>query len=157
MEAFQFDAATEPVFCLSPHDFAFSEIHGTRSHLEAEGLIPKGTQWPAGYDDLRWTSGQFEFWLRRQRPVGAKGPRKLYIDVDYWFLRWELKDGADREREIAIKAARLRKQLFDLSPQGQRARAVLFSASWKAHSDAGFQRFMAAAAPVTRRSRSCGR
>lgn len=143
METVKLDPASEPVFCLSPYDSAYSEIYGTQAQLEAEGLIPEGLQWPAGYDDLRWTSGTFRFWLMRHRPLGAKGPRNLYRDADCWCLRWELKDGVARDREIAIRVVLLQKQLFDLSPQGQRDRAVLFNAHWKATCDARFQAFKA--------------
>lgn len=143
MEIVKLDPASEPVFRVSPYDFGYSEIYGTRAQLEAEELIPEGLQWPAGYDDLRWTSETFQFWLRRHRPLGAKGPRNLYRDADCWCLRWSLKDRAARDRGIAIKVALLQKQLFDLSPQGQRQRWGLSNAHWKATCDARFQAFKA--------------
>ena len=143
METVKFDPASEPVFCLSPYDLAYSEIYGTQAQLEAEDLIPEGLQWPAGYADLRWASETFQFWLMRQRPLGAKGPRNLYRDADCWCLRWELKDGATRHRAIAIKTALLQKQLFDLSPQGYRDRVALLNAHWEATRDARFQAFKA--------------
>lgn len=143
METVKLDPASEPVFCVSPYDFAYSEIYGTQTQLEAEGLIPEDLQWPAGYGDLMWTSGTFQFWLRRRRPKGAKGPRNLHRDADCWCLRWSLKDRAAHDRGIAIKVALLQKQLFDLSPQGQRHRAGLSNAHLKATCDARFQAFKA--------------
>lgn len=154
METVKLDPASEPVFCVSPYDFAYSEIYGTQAQLEEEGLIPEDLQWPAGYDYLRWTSGTFQFWLRRQRPLGAKGPRKLYRDADCWCLRWELKDDASRDRDTAIRVALLQKQLFDLSPQGQRHRAVLFNAHWQATCDARFQAFKASIPGLVQPKRS---
>ncbi len=153
METVKLDPASEPVFCLSPYNFAYSEIYGTQSQLEAEGLIPEALQWPAGYGDLRWTSGTFRFWLRRHRPLGAKGPRNLYRDADCWCLRWELKDGAARDRGIAIKVELLQKQIFELTPQGQRDRAGLFNAHWKATCDARFQAFKASIPGLVRPER----
>ena len=78
------------IVILNPYNLDFSELLGTRAMLEAERIIPKGTDWPQGYDDLRWQAGQFDYWLRRRRPPGAKGPRKQFIDCDWFCLRWEL-------------------------------------------------------------------
>jgi hypothetical protein len=75
--------------------------------------------------------------------LGAKGPRNLYRDADCWCLRWNLKGDAHRDRDIAIRVALLQKELFDLSPQGRRDRARLFSAHWEATCDARFQAFKA--------------
>lgn len=100
---------SELVVVLNPHDLDFSEYHGTRAQLEAEGVIPSGTQWPLAYNGLRWKSGKFDFWLRRMRPMGAKGARKLFIDCDYWCLRWELTD----QPHFLVKEARRKSRELD--------------------------------------------
>jgi len=34
--------------CIRPRNLDFVEYQGTRAQLEAEGIIPPGTQWPEG-------------------------------------------------------------------------------------------------------------
>ena len=58
----------------------FAEYHGSRALLEAEGVIPAGTQWPQGYDEVRWRAGPMDYQLYRQRPAGAKGPRTQFAN-----------------------------------------------------------------------------
>jgi len=78
------------VVCMTYPDIA--EYQGTRAALEDEGVIPAGTKWPEGFDNLRWDDGKFRFWLRRERPEGAKGPRKQFLDIDWWMLRCDPRD-----------------------------------------------------------------
>lgn len=37
---------------------------GTRAQIEAEGMVPATTEWPKGFDVVRWSAGDNEFWLR---------------------------------------------------------------------------------------------
>lgn len=66
-----------------------AEYLGSRALLEAEGLVPAGTDWPAAWSDQRWQSGGFSYWLRRRRPPGAKGRRSAHAEADWFALRWE--------------------------------------------------------------------
>lgn len=67
------DATTELVIVIKPHNLDFVEFLGTRTMLEAEGILPEDTKLPTGYDNLFWQAGQFDYWLRRERPPGARG------------------------------------------------------------------------------------
>ena len=124
-------------------DSGFSEYHGTRAHLEAEGVIPKETEWPVCYGDLRWQSGRFDYWLRRQRPAGAKGPRKQFIDCDWWCLRWELSNQPYCQKEIQRKAKELADITYRFSAKGEAENNVRWNLYWKARSDKRFQAFLA--------------
>ncbi len=55
------DATSDLIIVINPYyNFDFTEFLGTRATLEAEGVIPGGTDWPQGYDNLRWQAGQFD-------------------------------------------------------------------------------------------------
>ncbi len=113
------DATTKEILVCTPFD-DIAEYQGTRTALEAEGVIPAGTKWPNGYDDLCWEDGKYRYWLSRRRPDGAKGPRKLFIDVDWWRLRF---DPLHAESFVARKLKRKTKELadfvYDLSDKGR--------------------------------------
>lgn len=135
-------------------DLGFVEYRGTRAQIEAEGVIPKGTVWPDGYDDLRWQSGKFSFWLSRRRPDGAKGPRKAFIDCDWWRLRWDMFPNVSRgDVLIRIKKRELLEIVYHFSPEG----AAQANRSWEAYKDEQFQQFKARipGAIRPRRGRPC--
>ena len=52
------DATTELVIVIKPHNLDFVEFLGTRTMLEAEGILPEDTKLPTGYDNLFWQAGQ---------------------------------------------------------------------------------------------------
>ncbi len=60
---------------------------GTSAQLVAEGLIPEDFSWPFAAEDVRWEADGFDFWLRRRRPDGFKGPMKAWLEVDNWYVR----------------------------------------------------------------------
>lgn len=120
--------------------YSYTEYVGTRAALESEGILPEGIEWPTGYDDLRWQDGQFNFWLRRQRPAGAKGPRKQFIDCDWWCLRWSLINRPlPSEQAIQTKAKELADAIYAHSDKGRAA----WSRYWEALDDKRFQDFKA--------------
>ena len=132
------------IVIINPYNLDFAEFLGTRAMLEAEGIIPKGTDWPQGYDDLRWRAGQFDYWLSRRRPPGAKGPRKQFIDCDWFFLPWELTNRpSDAQREIARKAQELKDAIYRRSPQGEAEWSAQWNRYWATTKDAKFQAFKA--------------
>jgi len=51
------DLSAEIIIC-SPID-GIAEYQGTRTALEAEGIIPEGTVWPNGFDRLYWSDDKF--------------------------------------------------------------------------------------------------
>ena len=100
-------APDDLIVVLNPHNLDFAEFLGPRAMLEAEGIIPPGTNWPQGYDDLRWQAGRFNYWLSRRRPPGAKGPRKQFADCDWFLLRQQLTQEEDRRDDEAMARFRV--------------------------------------------------
>jgi hypothetical protein len=100
---------------------------GSRAQLEAERIIPEGTEWPVGKDSVQWQSGQFRFWLRRCRPEGMKGPARLWLEGDYWLLRIDRSGESAWDRVLRRKTRELEEVLYSRSEEGQRH----FSETWK--------------------------
>lgn len=127
---------------IRPYGLEFWEFLGSRAQLEAEGAIPAGTPWPDGIAGHRWQDGALSFWLRRTRPPGFKGPRKLWLQGDQWALRCSFNSGLSylelvaqrKQRELAALQARL-------TPSGQCAHNALLRRYWQASDDAAFRHF----------------
>ena len=123
---------------ICPHGWNHWSMQGTRAQLEAEGAIPAGTVWPErGASTVEWQRGPLSFTLRRTRPEDLRGPRRLWINGDWWELRcidprqtWASKQIAARVREIdALRRApqygllnRLSSAKTDVAYQAFRAR-----------------------------------
>lgn len=118
-----------------------AEYQGTRAMLEAEGIIPANTEWPEGYGDLWWDDGKYRYWITRQRPEGAKGPRKLFIDIDWWSLRQQLISDNCVARELARKKKELAEYIYRNSAEGQADWAEKFNSYSEACADEKFQAF----------------
>ncbi|MCU7371504.1 hypothetical protein PEC18_11730 [Paucibacter sp. O1-1] len=105
-------------------------FYGSRAQLEAEGFVPPDAKWPELATRVSWESGRYEFRLRRTRPEGMKGPKKLWMEGDYWCLDLDVK-GRDydwyQKQFIYEKARALAVEIYRHSPQGQR--------EWFAHCD----------------------
>ena len=133
---------------ISTHSFGFWEYEGTRAQLEAEGVIPPGTQWPQGKQPLFWSQGGLRFWLQRARPEGAKGPMSVWTSGDWWRLRCDTPNDINcADWRIKQKARELAQAIYDQSPQGRREWSERFNHYWAAHSDAAFQAFKATLLP----------
>ena len=125
-------------------DIDYSKYYGTRVQLEEEGVIPKGTEWPSGYDDCRWQSGKFNFRLRRERPPGAKGPRRHFAAVDWFSVKWEPTNPSSyAQREIALKTQELKDALYRRTPKGEAEWSALCDRYCETTKDAAFQAFKA--------------
>lgn len=134
--------------CICPYKLPFWEFEGSRAQLEAEGVIPAGTQWPEAARILRYEAGRFRYLLCRRRPDGMKGPMKVWTAGDWWSLRCELIDGPDLETlRIREKKRELAEAIYSQSPAGRREWDVHFQRYWKAHKDEAFQAFKAKFAP----------
>lgn len=113
---------------------------GTRAQLEAEGLVPAEVIWPDRDRWTGWTTPLLEFWLRRTRPLGVKGPKRLWINGDWWALRQTLL--SDRGKGhwpgvIHAKRCELEALLWSQSETGRQ-----WTQRWKkAQSDDAFQAF----------------
>ena len=108
-----------------PHEYV--QYEGTRAQLEAEGLIPQGFEWPLATAEFRWEDDDdMKFLLRRARPQGMKGPRKLWVEGDWWRLRRMVANYRPTAewRAYALikqKTAELAEVVFHFSPLGQAA------------------------------------
>lgn len=144
---------TEPTVVLDPdRHWGFAEFIGSRAMLEAEGFAPPDGEWPEAYVDVRWQAGAFDFWLRRQRPEGAKGPRRAFAEVDWFCLRWELTNRPSWE-QLAIERKRreLAETTYRHSAKGQAERNAQWSRYWASTKDKPFQAFKAACGIVERK------
>lgn len=122
-----------------------SEYFGTRAALEAEDLIPEGITWPERFNAHEWEDGLHCYWLRRCRPAGVKGPRKLFLEVDWWWL-WMgpgLNHRSCSELEIRQKAKALADEIYRRSDEGMREWAEMQRRLCESHKDAAFQVFKA--------------
>lgn len=146
-----FDSSTELVVC-TPHS-EIAEYQGTRATLEAEGVIPAGTNWPEGFNDLRWSDGRFRYWLRRERPEGCKGPRRQFLTVDWWMFRCDpLETESVAARGIKRKAKELADAVHRASAKGQAESNAHWNRWCEARNDKPFDAFKAACGIVDRRS-----
>jgi hypothetical protein len=120
------------------------EYFGTRAGLEAEGLIPDGAAWPEGTDWERWKSGRFEYWLRRSRPLGLKGPHRLWATGDWWAFRVMLGERTPEWRRLRmIDEKRRELQRFERGPSPEQFEAEMcqFRAYLSARHDDAFRAF----------------
>lgn len=129
--------------------FGYWEFKGSRAQLEAEGVIPPGTEWPQGKRVLYWNQGRLRFWLGRARPDGVKGPMSVWASGDWWFVRCDIPDDIANPGgwRIQQKARELAQEIHAQTPAGRREWNERFSRYWAAHSDAAFQAFKAALLP----------
>ena len=129
--------------------FGYWEFKGSRAQLEAEGVIPPGTEWPQGKQLLFWNQGRLRFWLARTRPEGVKGPVSVWASGDWWRLRCDIPDDIANPGgwRIQQKARELAQEIHAQTPAGRREWNERFSRYWAAHSDAAFQAFKATLLP----------
>ncbi len=137
------DSAELPLLVIiRPYLLDFSEYRGSRAQLEAEGIVPAGTEWPEGGRCVKWEQGLLRFSLSRTRPAGMKGPKKLWLEGDYWSLRWKRKVQPDWGTvAIREKVAELAQEVYRQSYEGRRTHQALWDSFWKAHEDKAFQSF----------------
>lgn len=138
--------------CIRPHHLECWEYEGTRAQLEAENVIPPGTEWPEGAQNLRFDIGRFRYLLRRSRPDGVKGPKKVWTSGDWWCLRCDLIGGPDHDaRRILDKRRELADELYRQSPAGQREMEAQWRRVIQACNDKAFQAFKSIVVPVRKK------
>lgn len=128
---------------------AYEDWYGSRAQLEAEGFVIPDGEWPDAFDDLRWQAAGFNYWLRRQRPEGAKGPRKAFAGCDHWFIRRSLTATAGHWNEAALYEKR--QELADLQRRQTREGSAQFERYWESTKDKRFQTFKAACGIIEKR------
>lgn len=144
--------STEIIVCTPYREIA--EYQGTRAALEAEGVIPAGTKWPDGFDDLFWEDDKFRYWLRRKRPEGIKGPRKQFLDLDWWMFRCDPLNAKPVDiRNVERKVKELADIIHRQSAKGQAEWSTQWNRYWEARKDDKFQAFKALIPGVNRPKR----
>ncbi|WP_152601860.1 hypothetical protein [Burkholderia paludis] len=123
--------------------FGSAAYIGNRAQLESEGVVPATTEWPEKFDTAGWVAGGIQYWLRRARPEGAKGPRKDFLNCDNWRLSMYRFNRDRFDHEIMRKAEELQKVLDRDSRAGRAASAKLWAATCAAMDDPKFQAFKA--------------
>ena len=122
----------------------WAEYIGTAAQLQAEGLIPDGFKWPQAAADQNWAAGGFDYWLRRTRPDGHKGPMRSWMEVDNWFVRVRV-TGRDASwitrRGLERKAEALRAEFHRHTAAGAREWDAVWRRYWQAETDKHFQKF----------------
>lgn len=143
------DLSAEIIVC-SPFE-GLAEYQGTRAAIEAEGIIPADTKWPEGFKDLQWEDDKFRYWIRRKRPEGVKGPRKQFLDIDWWMLRCDPveDDMSWAAKNIKRKAKELADEIYRHSTEGRAEIDKQRNAYCKALSDKKFQAFKSLIAGTT--------
>lgn len=147
------DSGGEITIRICPSDLGFWEYRGARAQLRAEGIIPDGIVWPEGDRIVEWRCAGVRYWLRRVRPDGLKGPKKMWVNGDWWMLRGDrMSFEHDDERRIRLKARALADEIHRQSPAGRAQWASLWSRYGAAQRDRDFQRFKAAVLPARERT-----
>lgn len=152
------NTTNELIVSIRPYNWDMTEYQGTRAQLEAEAVIPEGTDWPDGDTSIKWQAGPFDYDLRRKRPEGMKGPKKVWVEGDWWVLRWEPSNLPPYpEREIKLKAQELADAIYRRSAKGEAERSVMWDCYWKSVHDEKFQAFKALVPGLIRPKRGGGR
>lgn len=148
----------ELIISINPCNWDITEYQGTRAQLVAEGVIPEGSEWPDGDKSITWQAGPFEYDLCRKRPQGMKGPKKLWVEGDWWLLRWQPINRTSRaERDIKRKRNELNEALYRQSPKGIAEINATWDRYWATLEDAKFQTFKALIPGLVRTKRGGGR
>lgn len=122
----------------------WAQFEGCAAQLIAEGLIPDNFKWPHASDSEYWEVNGFEYWLRRTRPEGHKGPQKSWLGIDNWVVRVTV-SGRDynwsRRRDLERRAEELRAELYGRPVEGLQKLETNFARYLEAHRDKSFQAF----------------
>lgn len=130
-----------------------ADYQGTRAALEAEGVIPTGTEWPEGFNETHWKDDKFSYWLRRERPAGPKGPRKQFLNLDWWMLRINPAQPQYSQMVIERKAKELAEAIYRQSAKGSAEIEERWERYWAAKKDEKFQAFKALIPGINRPKR----
>lgn len=114
---------------------------GSRAQLEAEGLIPEGTDWPARAGSVSWTAGRYAYQLNRCRPDGLKGPMRQWIEGDYWSVTSSVVGREDScfDLDVKRKARELEGAIYRASVAGRLELDAQWDRLREARRDKAFQ------------------
>lgn len=139
-------AAAEPELHIEVWLDHSANYTGSAAQLQAEGLIPDGFEWPRAAANKRWKANGFDYWLRRQRPEGHKGPMRSWLELDNWFVRVEV-TGRDHywhtRRALERQAEALRAEYHRHTAAGDAEWNANWRRYWATVEDERFQAFKA--------------
>lgn len=122
----------------------WARFEGTAAQLIAEGLIPKGFEWPLAATDKEWEANGLKYRVRRTRPEGHKGPMRSWLELDNWFVRISVV-GRDyhwhTRRRLERKAQALAAEVYHHTPAGSREWSAKWNRYMEANRDKAFQAF----------------
>ena len=146
------DLSQEIIVCTPYHNI--TEYQGTRSALEAEGVIPAGAEWPKGFIEATWEDKNARYSLHRKKPDGVKIPRKQCSNVDWWVFRcYPATAKSYGEMDLERKKKELAKDAYRMSSQGEIEWIKQYRAYREAQKDEIFQAFKALIPGVNRPKR----
>ncbi|WP_321951924.1 hypothetical protein [Paraburkholderia bannensis] len=119
----------------------YTEYRGTQSQLEAEGIVPANFEWPLGKKWVKWSANGLDFSLCRTKSEAMKGPAKLWLEVDYWLLRFSPADASWESEQIRLKARELRCAIHRQSNEWWQIFHATASAFRNSQNDEKFQAF----------------
>jgi hypothetical protein len=137
-------AGDELTIIVRPHDASICKYIGTRAQLEAEGVIPPGTDWPERNQKTLWRNGEILFCLSRVRRKAIAGDNECRIYIDQWCLRMELHNGLSGfDDAIARKKKELQAMIYAGSAKGMAESNKRFRQYIAAQDDTAFTAFKA--------------
>ncbi|MFY9476358.1 MAG: hypothetical protein WAQ08_01610 [Aquabacterium sp.] len=117
---------------------------GTAAQLVSEGLIPESFEWPPADVSKCWEANGFDYWLRRNRPEGHKGPKRSWLELDNWFISVKV-TGRDytwrTRRALERKTEELRAEYYRHTAEGSQEWSASWNRYWQARQDKAFQAF----------------
>lgn len=124
----------------------WARFEGTAAQLQAEGLIPEGFEWPRAAADKQWEANGFDYWLKRRRPEGHKGPMRSWLELDNWSLRVNV-TGRDchwhTRRRLQRQAQALSDACYRETAAGKREWNANWERYWRTQDDVAFRAFKA--------------
>lgn len=137
-------AGDELTIIVRPHDVSICKYVGTRAQLEAEEIIPRGTDWPERNQKTRWRNGEILFCLSRMRRKAIASDNECRIYIDQWCLRMERHNGPSGfDDAIARKKNELQAMIYAGSAKGMAERNKRFKQYIAAQDDTAFTAFKA--------------
>lgn len=124
----------------------YAKFVGTAAQLVSEGLIPEGVEWPLADSEKRWEVNGIVYRLYRVRPVGHKGPKGSWLNLDNWAIRIGVigRDFDWRTRRLLERQAEeLRAAQYRYTDEGSREWRENHDRWWCAHEDKAYQAFKA--------------
>lgn len=129
------------------------EFYGSRTQLDADGLIPVELPWPSSDQYAGWLDGPWHWTLRRALRGDLRSKRlPLPCHAEFWRLRRYRMDESFDQCEIRAKVRELATMVFRSSAEGKSYYANENRLWWEAQKDEAFARLMCRVLAFAKRS-----